>query len=275
MMGRPILMHEVPMTNESKTLFIPLWGKAAMSREGLLPDPAAEAIVASLAGGFPKVDRSRKLAIYLALRAALYDGYVRDFLAAHQDGLILQLGVGLDSRVDRVKADVPWYDLDMPEVVEMRRQYFPETDRYRLIAAPALPASWLAQVPQHPHALILAEGLSMYLSKEDMQTLAAALQEHFPRATFIFDAYTPLAARLSRWKNPVNAVKARIDFAVQDAAAVQALFPAGRVTLDSDIITPEGLARLSGLDQVRFRWMGRFSGGLYRVYGVEWKQPAP
>ena len=36
------------MTNESLTLFIPLYGKALMSREGFLPDPAAEEIVVNM-----------------------------------------------------------------------------------------------------------------------------------------------------------------------------------------------------------------------------------
>ena len=36
------------MTNESKTLFIPLYGKAMMSKEGLFEDTTAEKIVSSL-----------------------------------------------------------------------------------------------------------------------------------------------------------------------------------------------------------------------------------
>lgn len=96
------LFQEDMMTNESLTLFIPLYGKALMSREGFLPDPAAEDIVATVDYDFTKVDQSRKLAIYMAMRAALFDGYAREFAAQHPESLILQLGVGLDSRAKRV-----------------------------------------------------------------------------------------------------------------------------------------------------------------------------
>ena len=127
------------MNNESKTLFIPLYGKALMSREGFLPDAKAEEIVSSVDFDFTQVDQSRKLAIYMAMRAMQFDRYVREFAVKYPDGVILQLGVGLDSRVQRVACHNAWYDLDFPDVIELRRQYFPENDRYHLIGAPALP----------------------------------------------------------------------------------------------------------------------------------------
>lgn len=258
-----------PMTNESLTLFIPLYGKAMMSREGFLPDPAAEEIVASVDFDFTKVDRSRKLAIYMAMRAALYDGYVRGFAAQHPDGLVLQLGVGLDSRVKRAAVSNPWYDLDFPEVIGLRRRYFPEDERYHLIAAPALPADWLAQVPRAAHALVLAEGLSMYLSERDMRALMAALQAHFGHVTFIFDAYSRSAAKLSALKNPVNAVKAKIDFAMDDPQLLLTGTTGMRVSMNADIITREAVDRLKGMDRWRFRFMGRFGSSFYRIFGYE------
>lgn len=257
------------MTNESLTLFIPLYGKALMSREGFLSDPAAEEIVATVDYDFSKVDQSRKLAIYMAMRAALFDGYARDFAAQYPDGLIFQLGVGLDSRVKRVPCGNLWYDLDFPDVIDLRRTYFTEDGRYHLLAAPALPADWLAALPQAEHALVLAEGLSMYLSAQDMRDLMAALQAHFPHVTFVFDAYSKRAARLSALKNPVNAVKAKIDFAMDDASELLTGTQGMRSVLNADIITPEAIACLTGLDRWRFRFMGCFGKSFYRIWGYE------
>ncbi len=252
------------MTNESLTLFIPLWGKAQMSREGYLPDPDAERIVSSVAYDFSQVDRSRKLAIYLAMRSARFDGFARNFAARHPEGLILQLGVGLDSRVRRVPCPNPWYDLDLPDVIALRRRYFPENPRYHLIGAPALPPDWLAQVPRAEHALVLMEGLTMYLAEQDMHDLLAALHAHFSQATLIFDAYSQGAAKLSRLKNPVNRVKARIDFAMNGPDDLSV--PGWQAAAPTDIITPEAVARLRSIDRARFRFMGRFGRSLYRIY---------
>ncbi len=257
------------MTNESLTLFIPLYGKAMMSRECFLPDETAEKIVGSIDFDFSKVDQSRKLAIYMAMRAGLFDGYVRDFVMEHPDGLILQLGVGLDSRVKRVECANPWFDLDFPDVIDLRRAYFPESERYHLLAAPALPTDWLINVPRAEHALVLAEGLSMYLSAQDMRDLMAALQAHFQHTTFIFDAYSKSAARLSALKNPVNAVKAKIDFAMDDASELLAGTCGMKAILNADIITQQAIARLKGADRWRFRFMGRFGKNFYRIWGYE------
>lgn len=258
------------MTGENRTLYIPLWGKARMSREGLFPDPDAQRIVDSLdAADFKGVDRSRKLAIYLAMRAALFDEWTLQFAREHPDGLILQLGVGLDSRVNRAPCSLPWYDLDVPAVTEVRGRYFPESARYHLIAAPATPCSWLDALPDAPCALVIAEGLSMYLSREDMLALMQALQRKFPRTLFLFDAYSTLAARLSPLRNPVNAMKARIDFALDDLQTLIGDFPGARRALESGIITPKGLSRLRGMDARRFRLMARPANRLYRIFGVE------
>ena len=253
------------MKNESLTLFIPLYGKALMSREVLFPDETAERIVASVDYDFSRVDQSRKLAIYMAMRAAHYDRMVQDYAARHPEGVIIQLGVGLDSRVVRVQTALPWYDLDFPEVIDLRRVYYPEGEQYHLIAAPALPADWLAGIPQHMHALVIAEGLSMYLSQQDMRDLMTAVRAHFDEAEFVFDAYSPLAAKLSKWKNPINAVDAKIDFAMDDPALLEG--EGCKCILNSDIITPDMVARLRGSDRLRFRFMGRAGKNFYRIFG--------
>lgn len=253
------------MKNESLTLFIPLYGKALMSREGIFPDETAERIVDSVEYDFSRVDQTRKLAIYMAMRAAHYDRMVQDYAARHPEGIVLQLGVGLDSRVNRVQVSLPWYDLDFLEVIDLRRAYYPETEQYHLIAAPALPADWLADIPHHTHALIIAEGLSMYLSQQDMRDLMAAFRAHFTEAEFVFDAYSPLAARLSKWKNPVNAVDAKIDFAMDDPALLEG--EGSKCILNSDINTPDMVARLRGSDRLRFRFMGRAGKSFYRIFG--------
>jgi len=253
------------MKNESLTLFIPLYGKAMMSREGIFPDGTAERIVSSVDYDFSKVDQSRKLAIYMAMRAAHYDRMVEEYARKHPEGIIIQLGVGLDSRVNRVKVDLPWYDLDFPEVIALRRDYYPESGRYHLIAAPALPADWLAGIPQRTHALIIAEGLSMYLSEKDMRALITAFRAHFDEAEFVFDAYSPLAAKLSKFKNPINAVDAKIDFAMDDPALLTG--EGCECVLNSDIITPDLIAQLRGSDALRFRFMGRAGKNFYRIFG--------
>lgn len=63
--------------------------------------------------------------------------------------MVLHLACGLDSRAQRV--DVPdtalWYDVDLPAVMDLRRELFKESTRYRMIAASVVDRAWLDQVP--------------------------------------------------------------------------------------------------------------------------------
>lgn len=252
------------MTGESKTLFIPLSGKAAMSREGFFPDKTAEQIAADMHHELKGVDQSRKLAVYMAMRAMQYDEIAAAFIGKHAFSAVIHLGCGLDSRVRRVDTrDAMWYDLDFPEVIDLRRRWFTEDARYRMLASSVTALSWLDEVAPCEHALVLAEGLSMYLSRDDMIALSDALAAKFPDVTFVFDAYSHTAARLSKYKNPINRVKAKIDFAMD---APEELRCAMKFASVSDIILPEYIERLHGINRMRFRFMGRFGGSFYRIW---------
>lgn len=254
------------MKNESKTLFIPLYGKAMMSREGIFPDPWAEKLLEGQ--DFSGVDKSRKLAILMAMRAALLDDHARRYLREHPDCVVLQLGAGLDSRVKRVDCDAPWFDLDLPDVAAIRKEWYPENERCHIIGAPAVPADYLARLPDAPCALVMAEGLSMYLSESDMLELIRAFQRKWPETYFLFDAYTTLGVRMSALKNPVNAVDARISYGLDDPRALTDQLPGTYCSLNVGLISDAGLARLTGLDRVRFRFMRRPAERLYRLYGL-------
>ena len=72
----------------NKTLYIPLYGKAYVSRRGLfLEDPMAERIWG--AEGFPLKGKSRSkwLAYYMGIRSAVFDDWTRQQLADHPDGV--------------------------------------------------------------------------------------------------------------------------------------------------------------------------------------------
>ena len=62
------------MDSVNKTLYIPLYGKAAVSRQGiLLHDPKAEEIWAE--AGFPLKGKTKSkwLTYYMGMRAAVFD----------------------------------------------------------------------------------------------------------------------------------------------------------------------------------------------------------
>src|SRR6266700_737498 len=70
----------------------------------------------------------------IATRAATFDLLASRYLADHPDATVLHLGCGMDSRVYRLDppATVDWFDVDYPDVIDLRRQLFPERSAYHL-----------------------------------------------------------------------------------------------------------------------------------------------
>ena len=126
----------------------------------------------------------------IATRAATFDLLTTRFLADHPDAVVLQVGCGMDSRAFRVDppAGVHWFDVDYPDVIELRRQLFPERDAYHLVGAPLEDLRWLEGVPRDRPGLLVAEGVLHYLSEAEVKALLNAVVAHFPSGQLIFDS---------------------------------------------------------------------------------------
>lgn len=257
------------MTNESKTLFIPLYGKAVMSREGFFGDETAENILKTEEENLKNVDTSRKLAIYMAMRAMQYDELAEKFIAENPEGIVIHTGCGLDSRINRIKSKAKmWYDLDFPDVIELRKKYYKESDCYRMLPSPVTDYGWLNSIEYGgERVMVIAEGLSMYLSEADMKNLISRFGESFSRTLFVFDAYSPFASKMSKYKNPINNVDAKIDFAMDDPKLLES--DSAKCVLNNDIILKKYVDKLKGSDKIRFKFMGGAGKNMYRIFGYE------
>jgi O-methyltransferase involved in polyketide biosynthesis len=119
-----------------QTLFIPLLARAraAQRRHPLLRDPKAVQIAGSVESD-AKYGRGAGGSVTV-LRTVVMDAWVRDFLARNPAGTVVEIGTGLNSRFERVdNGQVHWFDLDLPDSIELRRKFFADTDRRRMLAA--------------------------------------------------------------------------------------------------------------------------------------------
>jgi O-methyltransferase involved in polyketide biosynthesis len=135
----------------------------------------------------------------VALRAKQLDVWAADFLQRHSDAVVLHLGCGLDSRVFRLELPdyVQWFDVDVPQVIELRRKLYDEREGYTMIGSSVTDAGWLDQIPAERPALIIAEGLLMYLTEAETQDLLARLTDRFPTGELLADLLSIWGPRLS------------------------------------------------------------------------------
>ena len=208
----------VYLTQAQETLLITLYSKVYGVPHSVFNDPKSQAMLSKIDYDFEKLKIPHGTQIMVCLRAKKLDQYVRAFLAEHPDGLVLHLGAGLDSRFLRVdNGAANWIDLDLPDVIDLRRKFFEETDRYRMIASSAADLTWLEQIKTNQkHVMVVAEGLLMYLNEDEVKSLLLALQERFPGCRLVFDCYSSLTVRNVNNHPSIKETGAQIQWGLDD-----------------------------------------------------------
>lgn len=198
---------KIQFTKEKETMLMMLSSKAIQSqwKDPILRDPWAEEAMRHI-----DYDMSKTLkgvaswgmwkeigCTIIATRAATFDLLTTRYLADRPEAAVLHVGCGMDSRVFRVDppASVRWFDVDYPDVIDLRRQLFPERDAYQLIGAPLSDLRWLDEVPRDRPGLLVAEGVLHYMSETDVKALLNAVVAHFPGGQVIFDICNPFIVK--------------------------------------------------------------------------------
>ena len=253
------------MDNVNKTLYIPLYGKAAVSARGiLLSDPDAEVIWGAQGLPLQGKSASKWLTYSMGIRAAVFDRWLRENLTP--EAVVLHLGCGLDSRCKRVECDNPWFDADFPAVIEERKKYFPESGHYRMIGCD-LREDFLREIPRDGSALVVMEGVSMYLTAGERQQLLKRLNAHFSEIRLLMDSYTLFAAKATKYKNPINDVGVTQVHGFDDPRELEE--GTGFVFRQSHDMNPADLVlQLPKRDRRIYRhvFAGSFADRLYRLY---------
>lgn len=184
----------VDLSGPPQTMLATLYAKAldADSPRSILHDHYARAAVDRIDYDWTRTTITRRSALGVASRSAHFDDWATQALAVHPEATVLHLGCGLDARVYRVDPGpgVRWYDIDHPEVIALREQVYPHRDRCQLIPASVTDPAWLHKIPTDRPVLLIAEGLTMYLTEADGLALLRRVVGHFPAGELQFDGFS-------------------------------------------------------------------------------------
>lgn len=256
------------LSSESKTLFIPLLGKALMSKNNLfLNDPKAEEMISKVDYDFNSLKQSKWLSMYMSLRASIIDELTNKYLLAHKDVVVIHLGCGLDSRCLRVNQSFyKWYDIDFENVIDIRKKFYEDNESYRMIGSSVNDFKWLKQVETKNNILIVAEGLTMYLSKDEIKELLENINRKFKNVHLIFDAYSKRGVKASKIKNPVNQMGAKIKYGFNKAN--EFLNINDNLTHYATHLIKKDESNLKGWSKLIFNnlYCGKISQSIYKIY---------
>ena len=256
------------MNSVNKTMYIPLYGKAYVSEKGLfLNDETAQKIWEKEGFTLRGKAKSRWLAYFMGIRSAVFDEWLRERLVEMPEAAVIHIGCGLDSRVLRLGTNKhSWYDVDFPEVISERRKFFTENERYKMISADVRSGDWIKKIADTGSAIVVMEGVSMYLTAEESEELSENLCAGFQNISFLADFYTVFAAKMSKHRNPVNEVGVSEVYGTDDPAILE---KDGLHFIKELEMTPEKyIDELKGIEKHIFKkiYAGNFSKKLYRLY---------
>ena len=262
------------LNNESKTLFIPLLGKALMSKERkFLHDPKAEEIISKIDYNFTSLKQSKWLSMYMSVRAMLIDELCNKYIKEHPNATIIHLGCGLDSRCLRVNQNFNiWYDIDYENVINIRKTFYDTDYKHKMIGSSVTDYKWLKQINDSENILVVMEGLTMYLSEEEIKDLIIQINKKFGDVHLLFDAYTKKGVRSSKIKNPINQMNAEVKYGIDKPEEFLSLN--NKLEYVATHIIKKDNNNLKGLTKLIFNnlYCGKISQSIYRIYEFSLKK---
>ena len=241
------------LSEVSETALITLRSRADESNKTkpILSDPVGEELFKSLTDQLPADLRKRfmerkispLLTSHIALRARKYDSLCREFLEENPDGMIVSLGAGFDTRFWRLGGgDLKYIELDLPAVIQSKKQILGERITYRTMEDSVLDEGWIARLKeiQAEKILFIAEGLFMYLPKQEVIRTLAALAGSFRQSRLVMEVVAEKYTRGFRKKMVERKMRKGAattagdyyQFGIRDASEPETYHPGIKVTGD-------------------------------------------
>lgn len=200
-----------------ETMLIPLWARAEETArpDALVRDEKAVEMVSRIDYDFSRFKNAWRSQAGCALRAMLFDSAVRDFLRRKPQAVVVNLGAGLDTRSTRLEREKfsCWYDLDLPQAMELRKQFLKETPRNIFLSQSVFDLSWTEDVAHEGRpVLFIAEGLLMYFTEEEIRPLFVGRADRFPNSEMLAEMLAPFLVGRNKYHDSVNKTGSNAEF---------------------------------------------------------------
>jgi len=177
---------KIKLDGVAETLLITLNARAKdyENPKSVLHDKKSFEIASQLDYDFKKFDTAWASYYGVLARAYIMDEEVKKFIERYPDCVIVSIGCGLDTRFERVdNGKITWYNLDLPEVIEIRKLFFIEHDRVKNISKSVFESDWTKEVvTDGKELLIVSEGVLMFFNEDEVKNFINA--EKFEEVIF-------------------------------------------------------------------------------------------
>lgn len=197
--------NEINLGSVQKTLLLPLWGRAIETQKPkpLLVDNKAVSIINSIPYDFTLIAENINPISRLSwvARSIYFDKKIKEFISVFPDATIVNIGCGLDTTFDRVdNGKIHWYDLDLPDTIELRKRYILETDRRKFISKSVFDTSWYNKIEKKNNVMLLIAGVLYYFDESEIKKMFISFHTFLPGVEIVFDYASKLGISISNKK---------------------------------------------------------------------------
>ncbi len=189
------------LSNVPETMLIPLRARSNETKlqNGIICDPKSTEIIDKIESNLSeKGEVSIMSQKGVAVRTEILDELTIAFLQKHPNGVVVNLGCGLDTRYHRLNNQrIQWFDLDVSEAIDLRKNFFQESENFHFISKSVLDFSWNELIPKDKPILFIAEGLLMYFTEDEVKSILKNMSDNFPNSEIIFEAMSPFVVKNS------------------------------------------------------------------------------
>lgn len=188
-----------------ETLVIPLYARKLATElfPQLFQDPKALEVLEKIDYDFLQIRGGSAGFAYsfgaleTALRQVDMAAEITSYLKTHPRAAVVNLGCGLDQTAENCdNGTCRIYNLDQPDVIELRNELLPGSERVRNVAVDLNDLDWFKQIDATEGAIFFAAGVFYYFQAEQIHKLFLAMEEHFPKTVLVFDAAGKFAVQM-------------------------------------------------------------------------------
>jgi len=183
---------EVSLGSIQKTLFMPVWARAVETKKTapVLTDEMSVKIIDSVNFDFSTMTTNLSEISQIAwiARCKRFDLVIKEFINRYPDGIVINIGCGLDTTYERIgNNSISWFDLDLPDVIELRKKFITESDKRKFIASSFIDSNWLEIIPKNKKVLIIATGVFVYFEENVIKEFIIKTLDTLSDIEYFFD----------------------------------------------------------------------------------------
>lgn len=220
--------YRIERNTVQETLIIPLYARKKCTEKfpQLFKDEAAIRLIGQIDYDFSVLEKNSGSMMQefgfleLAMRQNDLAYEVREYLKNHPDAAVVNLGCGLDNTGRNCdNGTCRLYNVDFPDVIEVRNSLLPAGEREKNIAADLKDISWFDEIDASGGAVFFAAGVFYYFLSGQVKALVCEMAKHFPDGKLVFDAAGKSAVKmmLKTWIRDAEIKDVGAYFAVSDA----------------------------------------------------------